>query len=188
MILETERTILRNWREDDLADYHHLNSDPRIMRLFPHQRTLDECVERMAMARKTIDELGFGWAAIELKESGQIIGIAGLLKNIFDHSKQFSEYEIGWRLRSEYWGKGLANEAATAWMNYAFNTLNEPAIIATAVHQNEASIALMKRLGMKFQPPAFDYPFGEESYAHLQPSVLYLISALEWSSRNKLRQ
>ena len=185
MILETKRTVLRNWRDSDLNDYHHLNSDPEIMRLFPFRRSLEESAESMETAKRIIYETGFGWAAIELKKTGQVIGISGLMINKIEHSMQFSDYEIGWRLRSEVWRQGLATEAAMAWLDYAFATLKEQAIIATAVHQNEASIAIMKKLGMTFIPPAFQYPFDSDDHIHLQPSVLYKITQDEWRMRKQ---
>ncbi|MEE9315056.1 MAG: GNAT family N-acetyltransferase [Rhizobiaceae bacterium] len=188
MIIETERTILRNWHEGDLPAFHRLLSDPKIMELFPLKRTLEECVERMAFYQKAYDEGDYWWASIELKETSEVVGIAGLLKLDYEEGTRHAEYEIGWRLVPEMWGKGLATEAATGWMNYAFDTLNQETIIATAVHQNAGSIAVMKRLGMSCEIEAFQYPGIPDSHEHLQPSVLYKITRDEWQKQKRLEK
>ncbi len=185
MIIETESTILRNWCEGDLAAFHRLQSDPKIMELFPFKLSLEESVERLNKNQKAFDEGNYWWAAIEFKETCEVIGIAGLLKLQYEERTRHAQYEIGWRLIPEMWGKGLATEAATAWMDYAFENLKQKTIIATAVRQNAGSIAVMKRLGMRCEIEAFQHPDVPKTHPHLQPSVLYKITKNQWRQRQQ---
>jgi RimJ/RimL family protein N-acetyltransferase len=59
--------------------------------------------------------------------------------------------EIGWRLRPDYWGQGLATEAATAVMEYGFRRWGFPRLISVAQPENKASLRIMEKLGMEFE-------------------------------------
>jgi hypothetical protein len=61
------------------------------------------------------------------------------------------DVEIGWRLRPEYWGQGLATEAAKAVMEYGFRRWGFPRLISVAQPKNRASIRIMEKLGMEFE-------------------------------------
>jgi len=59
--------------------------------------------------------------------------------------------EIGWRFRQEYWGRGLATEAAKAVMQYGFDTFQFDRLIAVTHHANRRSVRVMEKLGMTFE-------------------------------------
>ena len=88
------------------------------------------------------------------------------------------DFEVGWRLREDSWGKGYAKEAAIASLDLAFGTLGAPHVVALTVHQNEASQGLMKRLGMTRRQ---DLDFmSADVPAELGPVITYRIEAEEW--------
>ncbi len=72
-----------------------------------------------------------------------MIGFCG-----FDHLWGGAEIEIGYWLAPEYWGKGLATEAAQAVMQYGKERLGLQQIVAVAQPANRASIRVMEKLGM----------------------------------------
>ncbi len=88
------------------------------------------------------------WAIVE-KATGQIAGTV-ILKQLPDNSGQpTQDYEVGWYLRRASWGKGYATEAARAAIDYGFTTLKLPVIYAVVNPNNQASIRVTQRLGMK---------------------------------------
>src|SRR5690606_25323375 len=119
---ETDRLLLRQWRESDKEPFYALNSDPRVMEYFPallSKVKSDSVVDR---AKSLIMERGWGFWAAELKETGAFIGFVGL--HVPTDDLPFSPcVEIGWRLAHEHWGKGYATEAALAALNVGFHQL-----------------------------------------------------------------
>lgn len=84
--------------------------------------------------------------------------------------------EIAWRLAPEVWGKGYATEAARATLDYGFETLSMPEILAWTVPHNAASRRVMEKLGMTHDPSEdFDHPRLPEGH-ELRRHVLYRIS------------
>lgn len=84
--------------------------------------------------------------AIILKDTNEFIGWCGL-----DHRDQtMADPALFYLLKANYWGKGLATEAARALLNYAFDGLNLESIHAGAAPENLASKRVMEKLGMKY--------------------------------------
>lgn len=186
MRIETKRLRLRNWEERDRDAFFRLNADPKIMEFFGVRRSRKEADARMDEWREQIAGTGFGFGAMELKETRQVVGIAGL--HITKNAPAFPEgaMEIGWRLLPELWGEGLATEAATALLAHAFGQLGQERIIAMAAWNNERSIAVMRRLGMQhLQDADFDHPAIPDDAPHLKRHVVFSIEADEWADRRK---
>lgn len=122
-----------------------------------------------------IKEHGFGPFACILKETGKCIGWVGLYKPTFE--AHFTPcVEIGWRLASQYWGKGYATEAAQAVLELAFTTWNLPEIVSFTVPANVRSRRVMEKLGMKHDPADdFDHPKLSTDHT-LSRHVLYKLS------------
>ncbi|AQP53780.1 hypothetical protein CBF34_08345 [Vagococcus penaei] len=166
----SERLIFRPLTVIDLPDLMRLNSNSRVMRYFPAPFTE---VETKAYYEKSLahyERYGFSNYAVCLKETGDFIGVMGLLTtDVID--KQELAVEIGWRLLPDYWGQGYAAEGAEALMNYGFGVLNLPTIYAFTAIVNQPSEAVMKRIGMK-KVGYFKHPkVSEES--GLKEHVLY---------------
>ncbi|PKN92684.1 MAG: GNAT family N-acetyltransferase [Chloroflexi bacterium HGW-Chloroflexi-6] len=154
-ILETERLLLRRLVPEDLDALYTLYSDPIVRRYFPEGTlTLEETREELEWflnGHPRHPELGL-WAAI-LKETGQFIGRCGLLPWSIDD--QF-EIEIAYMLGKEYWGQGLASEAAQGIARYAHEQLGLTRLICLIDHDNAASIRVATKTGMTFEKEGFD--------------------------------
>jgi ribosomal-protein-alanine N-acetyltransferase len=154
-ILETERLLLRRLVPEDLDALHALYSDPIVRQYFPEGTlTLEETREELEWflnGHPRHPELGL-WATIH-KESGQFIGRCGLLPWTIDD--QF-EVEIAYMLGKEYWGQGLASEAAQGIARYAREQLGLTRLICLIDHDNAASIRVAEKTGMAFEKEGFD--------------------------------
>tara|TARA_B100001105_G_scaffold193302_1_gene157337 strand:+ start:197 stop:763 length:567 start_codon:yes stop_codon:yes gene_type:complete len=185
--LTTERLILRNWREDDRELFHSINSDDRVMEFFPMRRTRAEADELMDILAAGIERNGFGFAAIEIAETGKTAGFAGLHLCDGIPGLEPGDVEIGWRLSPEFWGKGIVTEAALRWLDYGFNELRLPRIVSFTVDGNERSAAVMRRIGMTHRPDMdFEHPKVPDTHPHLKRHVFYELTADDWRARQAL--
>lgn len=182
-MIETERLILRQWQEIDLEPFAELNADPEVMRYFPAPLSREESdilVDRFKDIIAANKDWGF-WA-IELKATKEFVGTVGLLYQVdrFDFSPCT---EIGWRLARSFWHQGIALEAATSTLNFAFNQLHLDEVVSfTSVH-NTPSEDLMKRLGMVKQGGFMHPALAADSY--LAEHVLYKITKMSRAQRQK---
>jgi RimJ/RimL family protein N-acetyltransferase len=128
--LETERLILRQWRQSDLAPFAALNADSEVMEHFPNTLTPASSQELVARITACFSEWGFGLWAVELKESGRFIGYIGLTHLSFE--AHFTPcVEVGWRLAREFWGRGYAGEGGRASMQDGFLRMHLPEIVSS---------------------------------------------------------
>ena len=110
-MLKTDRMILRQWRADDREPFAAMNADAKIMEFFPAMLSRAESDHLADRFTVRIEERGFGFWALELPGVAPFIGFAGL--SIPGFTTHFTPcVEIGWRLSSDYWGRGYASEAA----------------------------------------------------------------------------
>ena len=182
--LHTPRLVIRNWEERDRDLFHHINSDERVMEFYPFRRTRQQADEVMDKLRAAIDAKGFGLAAVELADSGETIGYAGLSPVTMPPVIPTEEIEIGWRLAAGHWGQGYASEAATALLRFGFRDLELEEIISFAVATNIRSIAVMQRIGLRYDGTSdFDHPRVPETLPHLRPHVLYRLTREDWRER-----
>ncbi|WP_075292268.1 GNAT family N-acetyltransferase [Pararhizobium arenae] len=181
MILETERLVIRNWRDDrrDRALFHEINSDPEIMTFFPRRRTPEESDQLFDKMRNRIAETGYGFYALALKTDDKPIGFCGLQRPDPAPILKADAVEIGWRLARPFWGRGYVTEAGKALFAYGFDTLSLPEIVSFAVAENHRSIAVMQRLGMR-PTGSFDHPLVPDDTPHLKRHVLYALTAEQW--------
>ena len=185
IIAETERLIIRNWRDADRDLVFEINSDDAVMEFFPFRRSRAEADAFFDRVQSMIAETGFGFYALELKASGETIGFCGLAQtNYLEPFVPVGTVEIGWRLATRYWGKGLASEAARALLAHGFETLDLDQIVSFAVHNNIRSTSVMERIGMhRVDGGDFDHPDVPDTYPHLRRHVLYRLTAAEWRAR-----
>ncbi len=142
--LRTDRLWLRQWRDADLDPWAAMNADPEVREFLGGTLTRAQSAESMARFRAGLAERGWGWWALEA--DGGFIGFAGL--DPVDEDMPFGGVEIGWRLARPAWGHGYATEAARACLEYGFDKLGLPEILAIAAAGNQRSHAVMRRLGM----------------------------------------
>lgn len=182
--LETPRLVLRNWEDRDRDLFHRINSDDQVMRFFPFRRTRAEADAFLDTLRAGNDERGYGFAAIEVKASGDCAGFTGLYPTGAIPPRPEGAVEIGWRLAPKFQGKGYVTEAAEEWLRFGFETLRLDEIVSFAVHDNHASIAVMKRLGMRREPESdFDHPKVPDTHPHLKRHVFHTLTRAAWRKR-----
>ena len=169
MLLETDRLILRMWRNEDFAAYEKMCADPEIMK-YLGGRTFDrlEAWRHMAFLVGHWQLLGFGHWAVEEKESGKFIGRLGFL-----NPEGWPGFEIGWTLAREAWGKGYATEAAAACLDYGFEKLRFRDVYSFTSVLNKSSERVMQKIGME-KEGEFDHPKIEQGHP-LRRHVLYRV-------------
>jgi RimJ/RimL family protein N-acetyltransferase len=150
-MLETERLVLRPWRAPaDLDALAAVNGDEAVMRWIPPFRPMSREESAAQLERIVIhwEQHGFGLWALELRDDGAgCIGFAGLAVPGFLPAV-LPTVEVGWRLSSAWWGRGLATEAAHACVAYAFETLRLASVVSIIDPQNAASLRVAAKLGM----------------------------------------
>jgi len=141
--LETERLIMRMWRNTDFEEYAELCADPEVMR-FLGGKVFDrtEAWRQMASMIGHWYLRGYGIWAVEEKDSGRLAGRIGCI-----NPEGWPGFEVGWTLKREFWGKGYATEAGRRALEYGFNELDKPHIISLIHPENRASIRVAERLG-----------------------------------------
>ena len=146
---ETERLILRDWREEDWAPFWESNNTPAVMRWLGGVSDEEQCRKARERLESYRREHGHTFWVLERKQDGAILGFCGLKRADAPGSSVTGEMEIGWRLREDAWGQGNAKEAATAALDAAFATFGADEVVALTVIGNAPSWGLMKRLGMR---------------------------------------
>jgi RimJ/RimL family protein N-acetyltransferase len=170
--METERLVMRRWREEDRAPFAAMNADPEVMEHFPARLTRAESDGLVDRIEAQFDRLGYSLWALEVRESGEFIGFTGLALQTFE-APFLPAVEIGWRLARPAWGHGYAIEAARWAARYAFEEAGLDGIISMTAVPNVRSQAVMRRLGMTRDPAEdFDHPRVPEG-SPLRRHVLY---------------
>ena len=142
--LETERLLLRPFRDDDLDAYAAMCADPEVMRYIGARSVLsrEDAWRQMAMFMGHWQLRGFGVWAVEEKASGALVGRVGLY-----FPEGWPDRELAWTLARLHWGRGFALEAARAALAHAFDTLAWHRVISLIDPDNRRSIRLAERLG-----------------------------------------
>jgi RimJ/RimL family protein N-acetyltransferase len=110
-----------------------------------HPLTRAEAWRNMALVVGHWQLRGFGLWAVEERRTGVLIGRVGCWQ-----PEGWPGLEVGWALRREFWGRGLATEAALVALDHAFNRLGRNRVISLIQPENGASVAVALRLGMSF--------------------------------------
>lgn len=172
--LASERLLLRQWLPEDLEPFAAFSADPEAMRYFPATHTREQSDALAREFARAIDERGWGFWAVEVRDGPSFIGFVGLTEPSFD-AHFTPAVEVGWRLGREHWGRGYATEAARAAVQYGFGELNLNEIVAITVPANIRSRRVMDRLGMTYDPAGdFDHPRLAEG--PLRRHVLYRLA------------
>jgi RimJ/RimL family protein N-acetyltransferase len=164
--LRTERLLLRAWRDEDLEPYAALNADPRVMEHFPSLLTRAESDASAERIRRLHEERGFTVWAVEVLDSERgptdFVGFTGLSVPSFElpfpHLVD-PPVEVGWRLAADWWGLGIASEAAAASLAYAWDVLDLPEVLSWTTPANTRSQAVMRRIGMTYAGH-FEHPLA----------------------------
>ena len=180
--LQTERLILRDWREEDFAPFFKHTNTPAVMRwlggVLPEDR-LSWMQDRLETYRRDHE---FTFWVLERKADGgylscEHLGFCGL-KRANQEGGPIGDHEIGWRLREDAWGQGYAREAAEACLQLGFERFGAPHIIALTVIENTPSWGLMKRLGMERRA---DLDFESTEFGS-EAIIAYSIIRQQWEA------
>ena len=148
-VLQTERLNLREFTLDDAPFILTLLNEPSFLRFIGDKkvRTLEAAQQYILNGpMASYAQHGFGLHLVELKNSKTSIGMCGLLKR-----DELPDPDIGFAFVPDFWGKGFAFEAATALMNDARERFKLNRVLAIVNPDNDASIKLLEKLGMKFE-------------------------------------
>ena len=157
--IETERLLLRGFREDDRARYAALVSDPEVGAWLGGALTVEAADAAFDRARATMARQGYGLWAVERRTDGVVIGDVGL--NTVNQALPVAPaIEMGWRMFPAVWGQGYASEAATAALAWGLAHLPaELDLIAFTAQTNHRSQAVMRKIGLVRDPARdFEHP------------------------------
>jgi RimJ/RimL family protein N-acetyltransferase len=156
-VLETERLVLREWRESDMDAWARLQADEEVMRWIGRDgRPLGriDAWRGMAMFVGHFHLRGYSHWAIEEKATGEFVGRAGPFM-----PEGWPELEIGWAIDRSRWGRGYATEAARAAAGWVHAELGADHVVHFIAPDNARSIRVAEKLGS--QPDGTFKLFGE---------------------------
>ena len=147
--LETERLHIRHLKTDDAPFILELLNDPSFI-----QNIGDRNVRTIADAESYItkgpvssyEKNGFGLDLVTLKETGESIGICGLIKR-----DTLEDIDIGYAFLPKFWKKGYAFESAHAVLEYGLKVKKLKRIVAITLEENTGSVRVLERIGLKFE-------------------------------------
>ena len=159
--LETTRLRLRLFTHDDLQIMFKLNSDPEVIKYADTPaRDMEEVRERLEQGPLfDYEKYGYGRFAVELKETGKVIGFCGI-----KYLPEIDLPEVGYRYLKEYWGRGIGTEAAKACVEFAREDLKITKLVALIIPENIASIKVAEKLGMSRGPLIHIYDVDAYQY------------------------
>jgi RimJ/RimL family protein N-acetyltransferase len=174
-IIETERLLLRGYREEDFEPFAAILADPEVGRFIAGATTRAEAWRRFADVLGHWALRGHGFWAVERKSDGAFIGRIGL-----NRPESWPGLEVGWTLGSAYWGKGYATEAARAALDFGFRNYPEGRLISLIDPANTPSQKVASRLGMR-RGPAWDLGFEGRTFT----VDVWEIGRESWAARSR---
>lgn len=161
IVLTTKRLILREFETTDAEAMFRLNSNEEVLKYTGDKQF--ESIEKAKQFFKNYpdyEENGFGRWAVISKETRETLGWCGLKKHP-DNS-----VDVGFRFFQNQWNKGFATEAGQACLEYGFQVLELPQIVANADKENKASIRVLEKIGMTFDK--------EQTYDGIENAVRFI--------------
>ena len=175
---DTKRLRLRQWCTTDRDLFAALNADPKVMEFYPVPLSRAESDAMANRCQGLIAERGWGFWAVEIKDTQEFVGFVGL--HTPAPELPFSPcVEVGWRLAAKHWGKGFATEAARGSLRIGFERLGLPEIVSFTSVRNVRSRAVMERLGMCQVEETFEHP-AIPMGSVLREHCLYRLSRGQW--------
>jgi RimJ/RimL family protein N-acetyltransferase len=144
--VETERLLLRGWRDEDTEPWAELCADDEVMRALGREGGLSvaDAWREMAMLAGHWSLKGFGHWVLETRATGELVGRAGLY-----HPPDWPGLELGWTVARPHWGNGYAGEAARATMEWTRAELGADHLISLIADDNRRSQRVAEKLGME---------------------------------------
>lgn len=150
VILTTERLVLRQWRPDELPTLHSILSHLPTMQFWPAPFTLEQSERWLQRSLEiyTATANTYGRWAVQVKESGNVIGDCGLIKA---EVNGVIENDLGYIIHADYWRNGYATEAAAAIRDYGFSDLELSRIVANMACDHHSSARVAEAIGMNIE-------------------------------------
>jgi RimJ/RimL family protein N-acetyltransferase len=163
--LRTERLVLRAFRAGDLDAWAAMEADPEVRRYRGNNpRTLTEAWGAMETSLGQWALRGYGLFALEHAADGHFVGFAGVL-----HPADWPEAELSYSLAQEYWGRGLAAEAARVARDWAFARPGFARLASFILPENVRSIRVAEKLGAVREGTVELRGFQAEWWVHRSP-------------------
>jgi [ribosomal protein S5]-alanine N-acetyltransferase len=169
----TERLLFSLWRTEDWTLALALWGDPRVSALIGGPFSEAKVRERLEMELAQQRLHGVEYWPIFLKETNDHVGCCGLRP----HDLSRGLYELGFQLRPEHWGKGLATEAARSVINHGFESLGARGLFAGHHPQNSSSRRVLEKLGLRYTHDQLYPPTGLQHPSYLLTSEQYRAAA-----------
>ncbi|MET7278692.1 GNAT family protein [Kribbella sp. NPDC005582] len=175
-------TVLREFRADDLDDYAAICGDDRVtdwMAFDSYDRAkaievLNGIIERSARPDRSDYML-----AVTRRDDDHVIGFARIAPGTPARAPWSAK--LGYAVHADHWGRGYATDAARVMLGFAFGTLRVHRVTAAIGPENEASIAVVKRIGFSFEGHLRDHVFTNGAW---RDSLLYSILETEYADRS----
>ncbi|PWK27981.1 RimJ/RimL family protein N-acetyltransferase [Arcicella aurantiaca] len=149
IVIETERLILRKFTIEDASFVLELVNTPAWLQFIGDRNvhTVEEAENYLLNGNiKSYADYGFGFYLVATKESNEAIGMCGIVKR-----DSLDDIDIGFAFLPNSIGKGYGYEAASATLDYGLNVLKLGRIVAIVDPENANSIALIKKIGLKYE-------------------------------------
>ncbi|MDQ3253627.1 MAG: GNAT family N-acetyltransferase [Acidobacteriota bacterium] len=180
--LETERLMLRRLHDPDLMTFLAYLNDPVVARYQTWESyTEQQAMEVIAQQKSLAPGQPGTWFtfAVALKEKQALIGHIALSVKESDEQQA----EVGFTFSREYQGQGFAREAAVCVLDYSFNTLKLHRVMAVTDVENQRSVALLDRLGMRKEGHFIENIWFKGKWGS---EYLYAILAEEWMAKRAI--
>ena len=150
-VIETERLVLREWRDADVNAYARICADPAVMRFMlpPRALTHAEAAYDVQGLLEHWARWGFGHWVVEEKATGAVAGRTGIKRHP-DWTLDPDNTEAGWLFARRFWGRGYATEAAREVVRFAREELERPEVISIAHPDNLGSRRVMEKAGLTY--------------------------------------
>lgn len=171
-ILASSRLRFEPFDDRHFDGLYTMNADPEVMRYITGRPdTPEETRAAIARVQGRWAQWGYSWWSLIEHDTGELVGAAGLQHLGHDGA---NAHEIGWRLRRDRWGLGLASEAARTILGHAFDVVAAPKVCAIRHPDNLNSQRVMERLGMRH--------VGLQTWQEMDVEV-YELARADWLAR-----
>ena len=143
--LLTDRLRLRPYRPEDVDLLHPLFSDPEHMRFYPDTYSSERSEEWVARQLASSAEHRYGLWIVEERAAGGFLGTVGPTLQVVEGVE---EVELGWHIRKDRWGEGIAPEAAVASRDWCWANLDVDHLISLVRPENDPSARVAEKIGM----------------------------------------
>lgn len=148
-ILETERLILRQFSEEDAEFILELLNDPSFIHNIGDRKIRSLNGAKVYIKHGPVASYaryGFGLYLVELKDTGESIGMCGLIQR-----ENLDDADIGYAFLPKFWSRGYAVESASAVKDYARDVIGLKRLVGITNPDNFPSIGVLEKIGMKFE-------------------------------------